>query len=159
MRAIAILGGLTLLAAACAGPTPAFDPAQAARAKSVVAEMAAAAQRQDLDAVMACFTDDAALLPPEGPVVATPAEIRQHFAALFRDFELKLTVRSERSVARGDLASDRGLTTGELVSRGTRASQSVSDRYLAVLRRAGSGAWKIFYLEWTPADGAAPGAR
>jgi ketosteroid isomerase-like protein len=141
MRTAAILGGWTLLAAACAGPTPAFDPEQSARARSVVAEMVAA------------------LIPSEGPVVASRAEIREQFRYLFRDFELKLTVRSERSVARGDLASDRGLTTGELVSRKTRAAQSVNDRYVAVLRRAGSGAWKIFYLEWTPADGAASSSR
>jgi len=94
----------------------------------------------DWDAVAALHTQDAILLPPNGPVVTGRSAIRGFFASLppIKSFELEV----DEVAGRGDLAYVRGTYSMVLAPPG---SEPILDtgKYIEIRRKQEDGSWLL----------------
>lgn len=144
---------LLLLLAAC-GPPAEEDEVLPDRdlqeVRATVAGLVRADNQEDLEEVLDRYAADVVLVPPGGETLRGLEEVRAHYAALFRDFDLEVGFRSTETVVLGDWAFDRGITEGAVTPAGGEP-QPVRDHYLALLRRTEEGGWRIARLIWNQA--------
>lgn len=141
--------GIVVLVAAvgCAPP--------AARESSEIAAGAeawgAAFTARDIDALVALYTDDARIMPPNAPAAQGRDAVAEEFQAMF-DADLSVTIETTEAMSAGDLGHRVGTFTlsagGAEVDRG---------KYIETWRKVG-GEWKItadiYNSDW-PAPGMA----
>jgi uncharacterized protein (TIGR02246 family) len=118
--------------------------------QSLFDRLMAADNRGDVEAVVACYAEDAVLLPPGGASVAGPASIRPRYEALFAANRLDVRMDVESIEVQGALAFSRGFTRGRTFPKDGSPQREILDRYLMVLRREPGGEWKIATLMWAP---------
>lgn len=109
----------------------------------------AAATRLDLEAVVALFARDAALLWPDQKLVRGTAGIRKAWRQTMKDYPgLKLVFTPERIdlSASGDLALDCGKV--EFTAGLGKERASHIGKYLVAWRKV-DGAWKVAYDSWS----------
>ena len=134
-RAIVALLVLSVSGCSAAG-TEGGDPKQVSEA------FAAAYNARDLARLGSLYADDAELMPPDSP----PIKGRAAIEALFKEqFEQNCTM--ELASAASEFSGSQGFDTGRIavtMNAPDGTSQTVSGRYLAVLKRAGNE-WRIVY--------------
>ncbi|HEY7696849.1 MAG TPA: SgcJ/EcaC family oxidoreductase [Vicinamibacteria bacterium] len=113
----------------------------------------AADNRGDVDAILACYAKDAVFQTPDGASVEGASNIRPRYESLFAASRLEVRMDVESIEVKGDLAFSRGVTRGRTVPKDGSPARPVHDRYLMVLRREPTGAWKIAVLMWVPIAG------
>jgi ketosteroid isomerase-like protein len=136
---------LLLLAAAC-GPTPAPDTraADVSALRDLDAQWSKTAGTRDLDATVGYYSDDAALLPPNTPIVNGKQAIRSAWSALVAP-GVSLSWQSDKvEVAR---SSDLGYMTGAY-TMSTKQSLNAAPvteqgKYVEVWKRQADGKWKV----------------
>ena len=116
----------------------------------------AADNRGDVDAVVACYADDAVLLPPGGESRQGVENIRPSYESLFAANRLEVRMDVESIEVKGSLAFSRGFTRGRIVPKDGSPPRELHDRYLMVLRQGPQGEWKIAALMWSPAGQGSP---
>ena len=116
----------------------------------------AADNRGDVEAVVACYADDAILLPPGGDSTEGVENIRPSYENLFASNRLEVRMEVESIEVKGSLAFSRGFTRGRIVPKDGSPPRELHDRYLMVLRQGPRGEWKIAALMWSPAGGLSP---
>ncbi|HET9994808.1 MAG TPA: SgcJ/EcaC family oxidoreductase [Candidatus Acidoferrum sp.] len=163
LRSKAFFLGITLVVSICvaAGVRPAHDPqgdqpADLAAIRQVTSGIIAADNTGDAAAVVRFYGDDALLLPPNDAAVTGRDAIRARYEEGFRHFRFAISSFSEETRVFGDWAFDRGTTAGKTLPKGNEASRQIHDKYLMILHREPTGAWKIARLMW---NGAEPPAR
>jgi uncharacterized protein (TIGR02246 family) len=130
-----------------------FQPSETtlvAEVESVVQGIIAADNAGDLEAVLAHYTDDAVLLPPNGPIVDGKEAIMQRYRAGFEQFRFEVAITLKETKISGRWAFNRGVTQGRLVPLDGGEARSLNDRYLMILRQTPEG-WKIARLIWNSA--------
>jgi uncharacterized protein (TIGR02246 family) len=112
-----------------------------------------AAQRKDLDGVLAIYADDASYSIPGTPPVRGREELRAMEARGLQAGEV-LNVRHKVEALRvdGDLAFELGTVAGD-VRPADKAAQHVRFHYVALWRFEADGAWRIVYLAGQTAGG------
>jgi uncharacterized protein (TIGR02246 family) len=117
--------------------------------RSVASGILEADNRRDLEGVLALYSEDACLLPPnEDPVLGKQA-IRPRYEGLFRDYQPEISGTIEEVEVGGNWAFVRGANGGRLVPRAGGEPRPLSDAFLMILRRDG-GRWRIARLMWHP---------
>jgi ketosteroid isomerase-like protein len=114
----------------------------------------AADNRGDVDAVVACYAEDAVFHPPGGASVQGIGNIRPRYEELFASSRLEVRMEVEAIEVDGSLAFSRGLTRGRVVPKDGSPPREIMDRYLMVLRNQGETGWKIAALMWGAVTGA-----
>lgn len=130
---------------------------QVAAVRAVTAAIIRADNAGDLEAVIELYTEDAILLPPgNAPIRGRPA-IRQHYARLFRQNDLDVSIESEETRVAGEWAFDRGRTRGQAQPKDGGPVVLIDDTYVMLLRRDAGRGWRIARLIWNASGGAEEG--
>ena len=130
------------LVAACGG--------QATLPRETVQAFEQAFNRDDVDGCLALFTDDAQILPQNGPVVSGKTEIGQFLKEQMTPVA-SFNTEADLSLVRGDMAIEQGHYRVRNVRRGSDVEEG---KYLHVWRNDG-GNWKIYRIMYNT-DVAAP---
>lgn len=99
---------------------------------------------------MACFDDEASLLPPQGEPVRGRTAVEAHYRALFARERLELEITFDETMVSGGYATVRGHTTGRRTPLAGVTAVAVDDAFTAVLRRTPDRAWRVLQLSWKP---------
>jgi uncharacterized protein (TIGR02246 family) len=96
---------------------------------------------KDAAAIAELYTEDGAVMPPNGPIGKGRAAIQQTWASLMRTPGFGLTFVPEQIIvsSSGDMALDRGTYRLEVAPDGT--AQTDTGKYVVVWRKIG-GEWK-----------------
>lgn len=118
------------------------------RVRAVFEKLVAADNRADVEAVMECYTEDIALLPPQGAPIRGHAAVREHYARLFTRVRLEVRIAFGETMLSGGDAVVRGRTRGRRMALADEAAIAVDDEFEAALRRGADGEWRIQQLRW-----------
>ena len=132
----------------CASAPSAADDVASIRARLAALEAADAAG--DVDAIAACYDEDAKLLPPAGGEVRGREAIRAHYAALLAHASLEVAIRSDALHVAAPWAFDRGTTRVVVTPRDGSEPRRERDRYFMILYRGDDGVWRVSRLIWSP---------
>lgn len=135
-------------------PPPGQDSAfaaESARARATLERLIEADNASDLPAVVACFAEDAVLLPPAREPIRGRAAIEAHYRALFARERLVVQLNIEETALSRDDATLRGRTSGKRIPLDGTAAIPFSDGFTARLRRAADQSWRVISLEWKSA--------
>jgi uncharacterized protein (TIGR02246 family) len=105
------------------------------------AEFAAAIEARDVDAALALWSDDAALIQADGNTIRGHAAIEPALRALV-DNGVRLGIRLSRAFEAGDVAIGSGTLTISGRDGGGQTFEHVSDS-IVVYRRLADGSWRI----------------
>ena len=96
---------------------------------------------KDAAAIAALYTEDGAVMPPNGPIGKGRAAIQQTWASMMGTPGFDLTFTPEQIIvsSSGDMALDRGTYSLKVTPHGT--AQSDTGKYVVVWRKVGSE-WK-----------------
>ena len=135
-----VLAVLAVSGAACAGGAASLSDADIAAIEEGEVSWAAAANADDWGGVAALYTEDALLMPPNGPAVQGRAAIEAFFAA-FPPFS-GLTLNAVEIDGRGDLAFVRGIFSMTMEIEGMPPVQETG-KYIEIRRKQTDGSWLI----------------
>lgn len=124
--------------------------ADSAAIQALFDRLMAADNRGDVDAVVACYAEDAVLQPPGGASIEGIEVIRPRYKELFSKSRLQVRMEVDAIEVKGSLAFSRGVTRGKGIPKDGSPPSEIADRYLMVLRHHGEGGWKIAALMWGP---------
>lgn len=102
--------------------------------------MSAVASKDAKALVSAFYTADAVLLPPGAPLVKGRSAIQKFLQGLLDAGATKLTLKTTKVEASGDLAYGRGAYGFSMPTPDGRAQQEVG-KYVVVYRRQRNGSW------------------
>jgi uncharacterized protein (TIGR02246 family) len=127
-------------AGASAAPLSAADIAAIRAADS---SFAAAANAGDVDALVAVYTKDASLLPPNLPPQKGQTAIRSFWGGFLNAYTVRFELGSDTIEGRGDLAYNMGHYRFTAVPK-ERSNPGVADegKFLEVLQKQPDGSWK-----------------
>ncbi len=143
MKSITKLPFLAVLAvsvAACAGGAASLSDADIAAIEEVDESWAAAANGDDWGGLAALYTEDAILMPPNGPVVQGRAAIEAFFVAF--PPTSGWTLNPVEIDGRGDLAFVRGTFSTMIEMEGMPAVQETG-KYIEIRRKQADGSWLL----------------
>ena len=135
-----VLAALAASLAACAGGATSLSDADIAAIEEGSAAFVAATNANDWGGVAALYTEDAVMMPPNGPAVEGQAAIEAFFAAYppFSGF----TLNPVEIDGRGDLAFVRGTYSMTLEIEGMEPTPDTG-KYIEIRRRQTDGSWLI----------------
>ena len=138
----AAVGSRSDVHAAAPRPAAALE-ADAAAVKAVEAQWIRDIEARNVEAIVAHYADDAALIIPEAPARIGVAAIRDGLPDALRDPGFGMTVQNVRTrvSADGDLAYTRG-TIRQSTSGKNGAPQVQISNYLTVFKKQPDGGWK-----------------
>ena len=139
-KTLAVLAVLSVSLAACAGGAASLSDADIAAIEEVSASFAAAANADDWGGVAALYTEDAVLMPPNGPAVQGRADI-EAFVAAFPPMS-GLTLNEVLIDGRGDLAFVRGTYSMMMEMEGMPAVPETG-KYIEIRRKQEDGSWLL----------------
>lgn len=101
----------------------------------------------DLEGIVARYSEDVVLLPPNSPPLSGQALLRERYRAILAATTLNLRAVIDELRVDGDTAWIRGTTVGETLPKAGGASQPVNDNFLMLLRKD-ADEWRITHLMW-----------
>ncbi len=140
MTKLPVLTVLSVSLAACAGGAASLSDADIAAIEEGSAAFVAASNANDWGGVAALYTEDAVLMPPNGPAVQGRADIEAFFAA-FPPFS-GFTLNPVEIDGRGDLAFVRGTFSMTIEMEGMPAVQETG-KYIEIRRKQEDGSWLL----------------
>jgi ketosteroid isomerase-like protein len=151
------LMGLLLGLAACSpnkAPTPTVDadprPAVMAAVGQAAESYGKAIVRRDVDAIVANYTADTWLFPPNAPIAKTADERRAYWASQTLESGASDTVGVTGHIElaqSGELAVEYG-SFFQLKTDKTGASTSTPQKYVAAWEKQADGSWKVIADMW-----------
>ena len=135
---------LSALLAGCTSPTPDTHDADVAALKDTEAAWVKDGATKDVDKWVAHYTDDAAVLLPDTPVLIGKSAISGALKPLMADPNFAVTFAATKvDVAEsGDLAYTRGPYSMTISHPVTKAPTVEKGKYLTVYRKQADGTWK-----------------
>lgn len=142
---------------AAATPASAGETQVRSAIEQAWAEHIAAAQRKDLDAVMAIYADDVVYVTPDLQSVRGAAAVRKMEAGTLATATVIEARHSIRGLqVDGDVAYELGSVAGAIQS-GDAGPARVVYHFMAMWNRAAGGRWRIRYLVGQPETVVEPG--
>jgi len=164
MRIVVLAGSVAMLAA-CQQPAETPEQANAriasesAAAKTAIDSLnnqfAMNLSAGNADALMAAYTDNPVLMPPNGPAAKGRDAVKTTFTEVLFPLKPELKLTAEAVTANGDLAVERGIYTLTMTPPGAPAPVTETGKYLVHWHRVG-GKWLIADDIWN-SDQPAPG--
>lgn len=155
---LSIICVIGLVACAPAGQgeppeTPAEDPQPVEDDIQAIATVAdafvAAAIAGDVDTMVATYTDDASLMPPEMPAAEGSDAIRAWFEAFFEQMTIEtFTLDAAAVEVAGDWAYRRGSFEMTAVPVGGGEAVLDAGKFVEIWRRGDDGAWRMAVDIW-----------
>ena len=101
-----------------------------------------------MDANIALLTDDAVVLPPNGPMLSGNAAIRKWATDMANQYTVSGKYTDRKVIVSGDWASERFV--GELSLTPKAGGAAITERIkgIHILRRQPDGSWKIAQDMW-----------
>jgi uncharacterized protein (TIGR02246 family) len=136
---------LILLAAACGPATPPDNRAADVTAlRDLDAQWAKTTATNDVDAIVAYYSDDASLLPPDAPIVTGKQAIRAAWAAMLAPgVSLSWTADKVEAARSSDLAYMTGNYTMSTKQSLSKAPVTEQGKYVEVWKKQADGKWKV----------------
>jgi len=145
-----VLFALFALGAGGCAPTVNFEAEQAAL-RDMADQWAEAANEKDVPEIVALYTENASLLPPNAAIVTGAEAIRAMWTETVESPGYAVTVQTTETEASrtGDLAYSRG--THEVTVNDPEGNP-VTDRgkWVVVCKKQNDGSWKIVTHIWNP---------
>lgn len=158
--AVTLVTFATVLGCAQPSPTPSGNTEADRQTITQVREQEIALfSAGNIDNVLAVFTDDLVLMPPNEPVLVGKDAARSWLQEMYRQFKIEGTYTSvsDLTVA-GDWAFERMAFTLKLTPTGGGAAVEDVGKGFHIYRRQGDGAWKIAQDIWN-SDKPVPGSQ
>ena len=158
--AVTLVTFATVLGCAQPSPTPSGNTEADRQAITQVREQEIALfSAGNIDNVLAVFTDDLVLMPPNEPVLVGKDAARSWLQEMYRQFKIEgtYTSASDLTVA-GDWAFERMAFTLKLTPTGGGAAVEDVGKGFHIYRRQGDGSWKIAQDIWN-SDKPVPGSQ
>ncbi len=138
---------LGLLVTACARTEPAANPDEIRQQYDAYD---AAFQNNDVNAILAFYTDDAVRLPSDGSIITGLATIRDSMVVFREQNDYVLDEYSPPQIqVSGDLAVTYSTFDEHWTSNATGETTRQVGRWLLVWQRQSDGSWKISKEMWT----------
>jgi uncharacterized protein (TIGR02246 family) len=115
----------------------------------IMERYAAALDANNVEALVALYTDNGVYMRPDMPAVAGRAALRQAYKEVFATLKLKLAFEVHEVEILGDMAWLRATSLGRVKILATGVETSDTYHELVVFRREG-GAWKIRSYIYAP---------
>jgi uncharacterized protein (TIGR02246 family) len=152
---------LILLAAACGPATPPDNRAADVTAlRDLDAQWAKTTATNDVDAIVAYYSDDASLLPSDAPIVTGKQAIRAAWAAMLAPgVSLSWTADKVEAARSSDLAYMTGNYTMSTKQSLSKAPVTEQGKYVEVWKKQADGKWKVvadIFNSDAPASAPAP---
>jgi len=144
-HALLFVLGLSLALLSCAQPPSEESVRQAI--SDVRTKYMEAYNRGDAASVVAFFTEDAKLLPPDTTMVSGKQGIQAFYAPVGAGVSSGLTLESMELQHGGDLAYDMGTYSVKIQPAGGQLMEE-KGKYVAILRRQADGSWKLTTSIW-----------
>ncbi len=151
MRTLAALAMSVTFGGAC---TPAAEQEVATTEADVEAinrerqTFRAALYSGDLDILMALWSEDGVVMPPNEPSVTGKEAIRSWTQNLFNQFVVQLTITSEQVEVFGDWAFVRTTYTTALTPKAGGEVVEESGKNIWIWKREADGSWKLAHNIW-----------
>lgn len=123
--------------------------------RAVLAQLLAADNAGDAEAAAAVYSEDAVLVPAEGPRIVGRDAILQRYRTGVEAFALEIAAEVHALRVIGERAMLRGVTRGRIVWRDGTEPAPFDDGFVMLLASAG-GNWQIRRLLWRPLELPAP---
>jgi uncharacterized protein (TIGR02246 family) len=144
-----------LLVLAVSGCAPQVNvAADEAAIRNLGAEVVAAENAGDLDALMAGIAGNAIWLPPNESALTGKVAIREWMQNWFDQFDLEETTATEEVEVIGDWAFVRGTYEFTATPKAGGEAQQETGKYIWILQRQADGSWKFARVIWN-SDGPA----
>ena len=150
---------LAVLAVGCGSQAPKHDAAaDKATLEATDATWFAAFTRGDSDSVANMYTEDAVVMPPNGPAITGRAAIKSAMAAMINEMAGgKMTMKSSGHTGSG-VDGDLGWISGTYALADSTGANMDTGKYLTVHRRV-NGQWLFVRDTWNSDMPAAPPAQ
>ncbi len=128
---------------------------ESAAIQSVLQRILVADNAGDIEGILACYTDDAVLLPPASKPLVGKELVRERYKVIFGASTLEVRAEVDEIGFDGDLAIVRGTTLGKATLKDAKdkqpgeATREVKDSFVMILRRE-RGEWRVARLMWHP---------
>ena len=139
---------VVVLLSSCSDGAKTGDPAR--DITKLVQDLMTADNAGDIDRVLAFYTDDAILMPPDGANVVGKTAIREHYKKAFGELKLAIASMIDETHASGDWAVVRGTVSGTMTQNDDGTTQPLHDKFMAIVTRDAAGAWRFSRLIWSP---------
>src|SRR4051812_35676292 len=100
---------------------------------------------RDLEKVLSHYADDAAMLPPNAPLMKGKEAIRSNYRELLADPNMSFagtTVSTDVSKS-GDMAYTQGLFALTGTNPKTKKTETVHGKYVTIFKKQADGTWKV----------------
>jgi uncharacterized protein (TIGR02246 family) len=138
-----ILSATTLLLASCSPQAADPRPEAEAAVRAADEQWSAAAAKNDLEATLSYYSDDAVLLPPNAPIAANKQAIRNDWAGMLGPATaISWKASKVEAATSGDMAYVHG--TYQLTIKDPKGGPGVSDKgkFVEVWKKQADGKWK-----------------
>ena len=108
----------------------------------------AAVNAEGMDRIVASYTDDAVLMPPNEPAISGSEAVESWFRANFEELTAELSLSSDEVQVSRDWAFDRGTYALTLTSRAEEERIEDNGKYIVILQKQPDGSWKYARSIW-----------
>jgi uncharacterized protein (TIGR02246 family) len=140
--------GTLLSQLSCSGPET-FDTGQIRKSiEEVNAKYSEAIQEGNLAGVVAGYTDDATMVPPNGELIKGKQAIEEYYRTLFQMGMKEVVLTTIEVEGSGGTVYEIGKTKVRIRPEGQEAIQD-SSKYLVIWKRQADGTWKVHVDIWS----------
>jgi len=144
---VMFLLGTSLVQLSCSSPET-FDTSQIRKSlEEVNATYSEAIQEGNLAGVIAGYTDDATMVPPDGEPIKGKQAIEQYYRTLFQMGMKEAVLTTIEVGGGGGTVYEIGKTRVRIQPEGQQAIQD-SSKYLVIWKRQADGTWKVHVDIW-----------
>lgn len=145
---VIFLLGTSLVQLSCSRPET-FDTSQIQKSiEEVNATYSKAIQEGNLAGVIAGYTDDATMVPPDGELIKGKQAIEEYYRMLFQMGMKEVVLTTIEVEGSGGTVYEIGKTRVRIQPEGQEAIQD-SSKYLVIWKRQGDGTWKVHVDIWS----------
>jgi len=115
--------------------------------RNLLDSIIAADNRSDIRKVLACYTNDAVLMPANKPEIKGLQAIEQNYISIFENSTLHLESHIEEIKIADTWAAATGFNTGSVFMKKDSSSVTVNDKFILLMEKQ-NDIWKIKRLIW-----------
>jgi uncharacterized protein (TIGR02246 family) len=140
----ALILAATLAVGACAGTAPDTSAADIETIAGVRNAFIAAMNAEDVEKLVALYTDDGIRMEDNMPAISGRDAIRASYKELTSAYDCDISLTPEETKVAGDWAFDRGQFMMHMMPRDPKGTMIMDQgKYLVILQKQTDGSWKV----------------